>query len=656
MAAEGVGAARSADPRRSTATAARAARWWALACATKGRCLLSMVDAGTQQRSQRDVLRRGAVLQLALACRWSATARDAAAVYQGSLALLSAVGPLDKSEVTRGQLVAPLRCAFRACIDAGDASDPRLLAAVGARAARAMLATNERHAALELLTEAFAVVPSQAQHPLWSVFVQTQAELGLDTQAALSHLQTGPPTLRAEVLLSLTRAAAVHKDRFKYFRTALEVLEGRFSRAWVLLEMAEWLGSMRTPRGKVRGLLLEAVSMFHDVFSRAEDEEDGGQQGMGMGMGMGGGGGGSVADSRARGGASMSGSSFRGSRGRPAVASGATGSIGWAGSAAASSQAPGSVAGSRASGGGASSAASSSHMGTGAAEADEKLNDWPARPGVQHAIALVRGHVGLALLAESGSELTGALIGAAQWAAAALRLTAWSCAQSQAERRFKKLPRSERAAVQNAGEWIVREAAKGCPALPEDAAGWMELAESALVAESGSVDATSSGEAGGSAGQDGRQGGTAAPSSSRESSTSRWSSAWEFLCDEPGKASRAYASFALGRAAVPDVGAVLGLLRLLRELLREAGLGQEAGPVVLLQALLAQLPGAAEGEPEDALGQLAVAGLRAWVTESAGVRGVQNASRSAAESLDLAEALSCEGEASLREDAEGAAA
>lgn len=143
----------------STSTRSRAARWWSAACAIQGRCLLQMVDPSTQDRTQRDALRHRAVFAFALSCRWAALAKDPASVRSAATHLLGAIKPLDGTVVSRGQLVPYLRCALHAMLEVGSQSDPRLVAAIGARAARAMLAAGENQAALQLLAEVFEAVP-----------------------------------------------------------------------------------------------------------------------------------------------------------------------------------------------------------------------------------------------------------------------------------------------------------------------------------------------------------------------------------------------------------------------------------------------------------------------------------------------------------------
>jgi len=135
--------------------------------------------------------------------------------------------------------------------------------------------------------------------------------------------------------------------------------------------------------------------MLSNVFSQAVDEDEmPGDAGAGE----------SVADSRARG--STGGPSTALSRGGP---SRATGSVAWAGSAAASSHAPGSVAGSRVSRGD-SSAASSSHIGSTSPSSEESLSDWPVRPEIVHVLALIRCYMGLAKCAEHADGHCGAVL------------------------------------------------------------------------------------------------------------------------------------------------------------------------------------------------------------------------------------------------------
>lgn len=448
-------------------------KWWSIAELAWGQAVGMLVNPERQNVIEQDALRRAALDHLSLASEWATRIRDNVLITATAFAIWNLAIPLALSKVTRPPLTQPLRrllTAMNTSSTKKESHDAYLLRT------ELYVLLSQCHAdatnwtnGLQVVEEAFATLPSIYHDRLWNHRLMFQSKLGQDVTQALMALKSKNPLLQARLWTSLARLAALPSDQSAAYVSALDTLQGMFTRAYVLLDYAEWLFSNHLPINDVRDALHSAADTFLEIIAPSANDNSNGGGGEGTIGGEGSTVGYGTQGSVIRGGgSSVMGrqSSFMPSRRSVTGGGGSVAQTMAMRSSIAYSKPLPTMAGSQVTG------TSGSLAGNSKLQSNDEPSDWPTKPEVCHYDALVRIFTHLALIAENGHERLNYLLLVVHYIKEAWLLTVHTLNRIHAEKMFFKMRESERAKITNYDQWLEDTTKNGTYKVPEDLAQW----------------------------------------------------------------------------------------------------------------------------------------------------------------------------------------
>ncbi len=204
-----------ASPEGRKTLSANVWRWLSLAANIQAQAVEAVISPEGQEKSLQDELRLACLHHLCLAAEWGTQAALPSLVADASAHVWNVALPLMDSPEGRQVLFSPLRQVLKQLALVCDRSNVVLQARLYCLLFECFNDAAKWEEGLQCVEEAFQIVPSSYQKPLWQFRVVFTSKMGRSVLDGLSKMKETDPQLQARVWTTLARSAAKEEDQFQ---------------------------------------------------------------------------------------------------------------------------------------------------------------------------------------------------------------------------------------------------------------------------------------------------------------------------------------------------------------------------------------------------------------------------------------------------------